>query len=45
MPEKTKTTVSVISADIKAYNKAQSKTDKEICDLLAENNYRLLIKR
>lgn len=36
MPEKTKTSVSVISADIKAYNKAQSKSDKEICDLLAE---------
>ena len=36
MPEKTKTSVSVISADIKSYNKAQSKTDKEICDLLAE---------
>jgi|GEM_PF-1788401 len=36
MPAKTKTSVAVISADIKAYNKSQSKPDKEICDLLAE---------
>jgi hypothetical protein len=36
MPVKTKSAGTAVSPEIKAYNKAQAKSDKAICDLLAE---------
>ncbi|MFM2017291.1 MAG: hypothetical protein RL007_947 [Bacteroidota bacterium] len=36
MPVKSKSAAAVVSAEIRAYNKSQTNSDKEICDLLAE---------